>query len=257
MVPRAESIATPEKTLVVGWNGRAPIIIRELDGYVAQGSVLTILADAPDIEEQVEEVRRNAKRQIIDFRRGDTTDRATLESVQPEQYQHIIVLCYSDHLDVQKADAKTLVTLLHLRDLEVKSGANRYAIVTEMLDFRNRELAEITQVDDFIVSEKLTSLLVAQITENKDLQAVFTDIFDSDGSEIYLKPASDYVKLGAPISYWHVVDAARQRGEVAIGYRLAARSNDVSQGYGVSVNPPKGTSVSFAPDDRVIVIAED
>jgi voltage-gated potassium channel Kch len=257
MVPRAESIATPEKTLIVGWNGRAPIIIRELDGYVAQGSVLTILADAPGIEEEVEAVRAGAKRQIVDFRRGDTTDRATLESVQPEQYQHIIVLCYSDHLDVQKADAKTLVTLLHLRDLEVKSGANRYAIVTEMLDFRNRELAEITQVDDFIVSEKLTSLLVAQITENKDLQAVFTDIFDSDGSEIYLKPASDYVKLGALVSYWHVVDAARQRGEVAIGYRLAARSSDVTQGYGVSVNPPKGTSVSFAPDDRVIVIAED
>ncbi|HET7437071.1 MAG TPA: potassium transporter TrkA [Thermoanaerobaculia bacterium] len=257
MVPRGASTAAAEKTLVVGWNSRAPIIIRELDGYVAPGSLLTILADAPDLEAQVEAVKANAKRQIVELRRGDTTDRATLESVNPEQYQHIIVLCYSDDLDVQKADAKTLVTLLHLRDLEVKSGANRYAIVTEMLDSRNRELAEITQVDDFIVSEKLTSLLVAQITENKDLQAVFTDIFDADGSEIYLKPASDYVKLGAPVSYWHVVDAARSRGEVAIGYRLAARSNDVSQGYGVSVNPPKGNAVTFAPDDRVIVIAED
>ncbi|MEA2489792.1 MAG: hypothetical protein QOH21_1584 [Acidobacteriota bacterium] len=257
MVQRTPTAAASEKTLVLGWNGRAPIIVRELDGYVSPGSLLTILADAPDIDAHVEAVRGQLRNQTLEFRKGDTSDRATLESVQPEQYQHIIVLCYSDHMDVQKADAKTLVTLLHLRDLETKSGSNRYAIVTEMLDFRNRELAEITQADDFIVSEKLTSLLVAQVTENKDLQAVFADIFDSDGSEIYLKPASDYVTLGQPLSYWTIVDSARQRGEVAIGYRLAAKSSDATSGYGVSVNPPKDTVVSFGDEDRVIVIAED
>src|SRR6185436_8673357 len=184
-------------------------------------------------------------------------DRATLESINPESYQHIIVLCYADQLPVQKADAKTLVTLLHLRDIEMKSGENRYSIVTEMLDVRNRELAEITQADDFIVSEKLTSLLIAQVTENKDLRAVFDDIFDADGSEIYLKPASDYVVVGKAMSYWHVVDSARRRGDVAIGYRIAAKSNDAAAGYGVSVNPAKDTSVTFTADDRVIVIAED
>ncbi|MFL6244811.1 MAG: CASTOR/POLLUX-related putative ion channel [Thermoanaerobaculia bacterium] len=248
LVARSASAAEPEKTLILGWNGRAPVIVRELDRYAPPGSQLLIVADTPDIAQEIDAIRGDVTRHSLEFRRGDTTDRATLESLNPEQYQHIIVLCYSDHLDVQKADAKTLVTLLHMRDLEVKSGENRYAIVTEMLDFRNRELAEITQVDDFIVSEKLTSLLIAQITENRDLQAVFTDIFDSDGSEIYLKPAGDYVKLGAPASYWHVVDAARQRGEVAIGYRI---------GPAVTVNPPKNTTVSFAADDRVIVIAED
>jgi len=257
LAQRTESDPVPEKTLVVGWNSRATVIIRELDGYVPEGSLLTVLADAPGVEEEVEAVSRNLKRHRLEFVKGDSTDRATLESVRPEEYQHIIVLCYSDHLDVQKADAKTLVTLLHLRDLEVKSGANRYAIVTEMLDFRNRELAAITQVDDFVVSEKLTSLLVAQITENKDLNAVFTDIFDSDGSEIYLKPATDYVKTGAPVSYWHIVDAARKRGEVAIGYRLASLAGDAGQSFGVAVNPPKDTTVAFGVEDRVIVIAED
>lgn len=257
LVSRTPSSAPAEKTLLLGWNARAAIIVRELDRYVAAGSLLTIVADAPEIDARVNAVRGELQNHTLELLRGDTSDRATLESVRPEQYEHIIVLCYSDHMDVQKADAKTLVTLLHLRDLETKSGSNRYAIVTEMLDFRNRELAEITQADDFIVSEKLTSLLVAQVTENKDLQAVFADIFDSDGSEIYLKPVSDYVTLGQPLSYWHVVDAARQRGEVAIGYRIASKSGDATSGYGVSVNPPKDTSVSFGDEDRVIVIAED
>jgi voltage-gated potassium channel Kch len=270
MVPRPVSIAEPEKTLILGWNRRAPVIVRQLDRYAPLESRMMVLADVPGIEREIEAVRAALTRYSLEFRRGDTTDRATLESLEPERYQHIVVLCDSDHLDVQKADAKTLVTLLHMRDLEVRSGQNRYAIVTEMLDFRNRELAEITRVDDFIVSEKLTSLLIAQITENGDLQAVFTDIFDSEGSEIYLKPAGHYVQLGRPLSYWHVVDAARRRGEVAIGYHVSARSSGRGSGYhvamrgddsdgatfGVSVNPPKNTVVSFAADDRVIVIAE-
>ena len=66
-----------------------------------------------------------------------------------------------------------------------------------MLDVRNRELAEVTQADDFIVSDKLISLMLAQVSENKDLNAVFDDLFDPDGSEIYLKPAADYVAPAA------------------------------------------------------------
>jgi len=257
LVERAVSTAEAERSLLLGWNARAPIIIRELDAYAAPGSSLTVIAEGEGIAEAVDTMRSEMRNYVVDYRDGDTTDRATLESINPESYQHIIVLCYADRLPVQKADAKTLVTLLHLRDIETKSGANHYSIVTEMLDVRNRELAEITQADDFIVSEKLTSLLIAQVTENKDLRAVFDDIFDADGSEIYLKPAADYVVLGRAMSYWHVVDAARRRGHVAIGYRLAAKTSDAAAGYGVSVNPPKDTSVSFTADDRVIVIAED
>ena len=256
-VDRRPSAAQPERTLLLGWNARAKVIVRELDGYVAPGSHLTVVAEGDGIPAEVESVRALLSNQQLEYREGDTTDRDTLEGTQPESYQHIIVLSYSDHRDVQKADASTLVTLLHLRDIETLSGADRYSIVTEMLDMRNRELAEITQADDFIVSERLTSLLIAQVTENKDLRALFDDIFDADGSEIYLKPVGDYVKLGQPMSYWHVVEAARLRGHAAIGYRLASGSSDAASGYGVSVNPNKGTTVTFSADDRVIVIAED
>lgn len=252
LVEKPTSVATPERTLLLGWSSRAPIIIRELDHYVAPGSVMTVVADSPRIAEDIEALRPVLHRQQLDFRQGNSSDRATLESVDPEQYEHIIVLCYADDLPVQKADAKTLVTLLHLRDIEARSGANRYSIVSEMLDVRNRELAEITQADDFIVSENLTSLLVAQVTENRDLRAVFDDVFDADGSEIYLRSASDYVALGKPMTYWHVVEGARRRGEVAIGYRIAGKNGD-----GVRVNPPKSSSVTFGIDDRIIVVAED
>jgi hypothetical protein len=126
-----------------------------------------------------------------------------------------------------------------------------------MLDARNRELAEVTQADDFIVSDKLISLLLAQISENKYLSAVFTDVFDPEGSEIYLKPARDYVQVGRPMTFYTVVEAARRRGHVAFGYRLAAESGVASKAYGVVVNPDKSKRLTFSNADRIIVVAED
>ena len=40
----------PERTLMLGWNRRGPMIAFELSRYVAPGSILTIAADTPDLE---------------------------------------------------------------------------------------------------------------------------------------------------------------------------------------------------------------
>ncbi|MBI1877163.1 MAG: potassium transporter TrkA, partial [Chloroflexi bacterium] len=72
----------------------------------------------------------------------------------------------------------------------------------------------------------------------------------------YLKPAGDYVALDQPLNFYTVVEAARQRGETVIGYRLRALANDAVQAYGVRVNPSKSNPVTFAAGDRIIVLAE-
>jgi hypothetical protein len=191
----------------------------------------------------------------VDFYRGDTTDRALLEKLKAADYDHIVVLSYAG-IDIQAADAKTLVTLLHLRDIAEKD-VTPFSIVSEMLDLRNRELAEAARVDDFIVSEHLISLMMAQLSENAELMAVFTDIFDPEGSEIYLKPVGDYVETGKPVNFYTVTEAARRRGQVAFGYRLVGEAGDSHKSYGVHTNPKKSDLVTFAPEDKVIVLAED
>jgi ion channel POLLUX/CASTOR len=250
------SVPQPERILIMGWNRRAPTIINELDNYVAPGSEVTVIADHATGSEDLERFCAECENLTVRFRRGDTTDRRTIDALQPDTYQHIVVLCYSDALDPQRADARTLITLLHLRDIEAIMG-ERFSIVSEMLDDRNRELAEVTQADDFIVSDKLLSLMLAQISENKHLKDVFTDIFDPEGSEIYVKPASDYVALGRPVNFYTVVEAARRRGHIAIGYTVRAQESDAEKGFGVVVNPPKSGTLTFSAADRVVVIAED
>jgi voltage-gated potassium channel Kch len=245
----------PEKCLILGWNRSGTTIVHELDNYVARGSQLTVVADIYNIEKQIRAQGGRLRNQTLTVREGETTDRDLLNELGIADYDHVIVLAYST-LDAQEADAKTLVTLLHLRDMAEKDETP-FSIVSEMLDLRNRELAEATQVDDFIVSEHLVSLMMSQLSENAELMDVFTDIFDPEGSEIYLKSIRHYVVTGEPISFYTVVEAARRRGEIALGYRITSESNQADKSYGVHTNPKKSEKITFSPADKIIVIAEN
>jgi voltage-gated potassium channel Kch len=246
----------PERILILGWNWRGVAIISQLDAYVTASSTVSVVADSDTAEADIGSVRSSLVNLTVAFSAADTSRRETLEALDVHRYDHILILAYSDSLDHQHADARTMMTLLHLRIIANKGG-HVFSIVSEMMDARNRDLADVARVDDFIVSERLVSLLLAQVSENKALNAVFDDLLDPVGSEIYLKPATDYVKPGVAVSFATVVEAARRRGETAIGYRLLAWGTDPRRSYGVAVNPDKSAAVTFSPEDRVIVLAQD
>jgi ABC-type transporter Mla MlaB component len=186
---------------------------------------------------------------------GDTTSRVVLEELNVATFDHIVVLSDSDRVTVQQADSKTLMTLLHLRNMSERSGKD-FTIVSEMQDVRNRNLAEVTRADDFIVSDKLVSLIMAQVSENKGLNDVFTDMFDPEGAEIYLKPATRYILSGKETTFASIVEAASRIGETAIGYRLEEFAHEADKGYGVHINPPKNGTIKLNEHDKVIVLAE-
>ena len=245
--------APAEKALILGWNRSASTILCELNNYVAAGSTALVVASQAAEQEFLQCItpRENL---AVHFRVGDPTSRQLLDELEAEQFEHIIVLSCGN-LSVQDADANTLVTLLHLRDIAQQSG-REFSIVSEMLDLRNRQLAEVAQVNDFIVSDHLISLMMAQLSENRHLYDVFTDIFNADGSEIYLKPISDYVVLGEAVNFYTLVEAARRCNQTAIGYRIAAHANNAKRQYGIRLNPRKAAEVIFAAGDKLIVLSE-
>ncbi|HEV7740900.1 MAG TPA: NAD-binding protein [Pseudolysinimonas sp.] len=238
----------PETTLVLGYNDSLRVMLSELDEYSTPRSRVTIVAD-------------QKKPKFADFRgldlqweQGDPTSRAVLDALKPETFDHILVLAASG-LAPQRADAKTLITLLHLRDIADAHGVD-LNVVSEMLDDRNRELAEVTQADDFIVSDKLISLMLSQVSENRQLTEVFDQLFSSDGAEIYLRDAALYVTPGVSADFYTVIEAARRKGETAIGHRFNADARSAEHYYGVSVNPTKTDSHVYQAGDKIIVLAE-
>ncbi len=245
-----------ERSLILGWNWRGTHVVNELDAYVPEGSSIHVVAETEGARESIAEHCNDLQRMKLTFQQADTTDRRILDGLDVSTFDHVIVLCYSDDLAVAKADARTLITLLHLRDISQKTN-KRLSIVSEMLDINNRRLAEVTNADDFIVSDRLVSLMLSQISENKELNIVFKDLFSPEGSEVYLKPVELYVKRGTPLTFSTVIAAAAQKGEVAFGYKVAAQAGDASKSYGVVVSPKKSLQLTFQPGDKLIVLAEN
>jgi voltage-gated potassium channel Kch len=245
----------PERTLILGWNRRGCSTIRELDNYVTKGSSCTIVSET-GLDGSLASFKKQLKNQTVNFRKGETTDREVLEKLNLKSFNHIIILCYSDTLKTQEADSRTLITLLHLRSISEKLGTE-FSIVSEMMDIRNKELAEVTRADDFIISNKLISSMLSQLSENRGLKAVFDDLFDAEGSEIYLKPVTNYIVPDKQMNFYTVLESAALKNEIAIGYRICKHSRDASRTYGVVVNPDKSKMITFDKKDKVIVIAED
>jgi hypothetical protein len=232
---------------MLGWNSRAVKIIEQLDIYVTAGSAVDIVTDRGDADLVIASLSQRIHRLSLRMKDGDVRDRNVLESLDVAVYSNVIVLC-DDLLDPLTADSRVLVTLLHLRDMLSKRGRT-VPIVSEMRDDRDRALAQLTRADDFVVSEQMVSLLMTQISENRHLESVFTDLFDPDGAEIYLRPANYYLREGPGHTFATLVDCARRRGEVAIGYREA----EPAAGHGVVLNPDKERPMPAI--DRVIVLA--
>lgn len=245
-----------ENTLILGWNSRGSLIIKELDSYVKKGSQITIAANVKKLDQQTQTEIESLCNCSLNIVICDTTNRKALETLNLTSFDHIILLSYAGLMSPEESDSATLITLLHLRDIAEKTGVEM-SIVSEMLIDDNRILAEVTNADDFIVSEKVISLLLTQISEKKELAHVFNNLFSPEGSEVYLKPVTNYITAGIETNFYTLVEAARRQNETAIGYRLIKYKHDSARKYGVTINPKKSNRIVFDENDKIIVLAEN
>ena len=162
-------------------------------------------------------------------------------------FDEVIVLGYRSGMTADEADARTLLTLLAFRQVRQVEEVGPVRMVAELLDQRNARLAAATGADDFIVSDELTSLMLAQLSERLELMQVFDDLFDRDGCTIELRPATEYGAVGE-VHFAEIVAAASSVGHTALGYRLAATGE-------VVVNPAEAGTVRLAATDEVLVFS--
>ena len=245
----------PEKTLILGWNTRTSLIIQQLENYVAPGSIVTVVANDREVERQLKEQTIDINHQQVNFVQGDVTNRRLLESLNVQNFDHTILLS-NQTLSPQQADSRMLITLLHLRDIAKLKG-HRFSVVSEMTDPNNCQLASVARADDFIVGSQLVSFLLTQISENKNLSGVFSEVFDAEGAEIYLKPAKNYIKPGIETNFYTLLESAKRQNETAIGYRIMKKSDDPESTFGVVINPDKSERFVLDEEDRVVVMADD
>jgi Trk K+ transport system NAD-binding subunit len=250
------SVNPLERLLILGWNRRGPMILEQIAYYVPSGSQVLVVAPYDTEQMRADCAAAQLQQMHVTFEQGNYADRSTLERLLAGGHQYVVILSRTDLPDIQIADAHAMLALFHLRDIMGKSGRS-LPIVSEILDVRNRDLAEVSSAEDVVISERLVALALAQIAENRDIVPVLVDLLNPGGVEIYLKPARDYIMPGQPVNFYTVVEAALRRGETAIGYRLLAEASAPERSFGVHLNPDKSAIVAFGDADRVIVLAEE
>lgn len=247
----AEAIARkPERLLICGQSPRLADMLQELDNYVLPGSEAWLMpgVDKEAFAELLKTEVGPLKALKLKYVDGDPTVPDALRRIASPDFITALVVADLSR-DAEEADARTVITVLLLRELFKSFGDKKPRIISEILDPRTKDLLEQDYGADFVVSQEMTSMLLAQVSERRDLNAVFADLFDSDGNEIYLKRAACYAVLGQTTPWLAVQKVARTRGEVAIGYQ--------KHGATPLINPPQNDTITFAPEDRVIVISED
>ncbi len=278
---RSEAVAVPadlpipsrrtpqqiEKLLIVGWSPKAPILISEYEEYVLEGSTVHVVVRSisPDIRSRFDELAKSCENLTLSLSQMNPFDEDELAELNPFSYDDIIILPQdlgSDR-DSERIDSETIVLLLLFREqrrLLVEQGQEvKTKIVTEVLESDNQALIHRAGVNDFIISNRIVSMLFAQISEEPDIQHVYDDLFQEDGSEIYVKPVELYFdELPTTVAFADLMRLAQKRDEEAcIGYKLAHLAADSAQNYGVKLIPPKDSTVDLKPGDGLVVVAED
>ncbi len=239
-------VASKERILICGYRSDLHRLISYLDAYLKVGSEIHLMPGKPFDSIEVQHSLMNASLKHLQ------RDPAKLQDVREafaEGYQSILLVA-DDTAEVSETDARTVITLLMLRDaMSQNPSFHPPRIISEILDPRTKELITGDKSTDFVVSSELTSMLLAQVSEQKDLNQFYQELFDPDGSEIYLKSAERYVKIGEKVTWGQVQSIARAFKEIPIGcYRSGAEP---------FLNPDRSAVLTFLSGDKIVMLAED
>lgn len=252
-----------EHELLLGWSPTVPVVIREYSDYLIEGSTIHIMLENPSdrIAAIVDDLSESYPHLEISLIRRSPLDRNTLASVDPFSYDNVIILAQRENPgSLEEVDADTLVILLLLRQLrsELADQKRRSQTITQVMNADNQELMVSSMVDDFIVGNRMITMLLAQLSEQPDISKIYEELFSEAGSEIYLKQAHLYFeKLPLELPFGSVLEAASQRGEICIGVREKTAFNDAGRNYGITLNPDKQRVFRIHSDDTLVVLAED
>ena len=266
-VPDRRSQQKKEKMLMLGWSTKAPIIISEHAEYVLEGSEVIVALYKPTEANRIEIAHLNDQVDELNIRLTEINpfDGEELKELKPFEFDDIIILPQSlgTNGDAERIDSETIVVLLLLRSMRkeilAEGGEISTKIVTEVLDSNNQGLIHHAGVNDFIISNRIVSMLFAQISEEPEIQKVYDDLFQEDGSEIYVKPVELYFdSFPQQVTFADIMALVQQRDEeVCIGVKLGAKVGSAEENFGIKLIPYKDARYELNPGDALVVVAED
>jgi hypothetical protein len=252
-----------ERELVLGWHGIANIVVGEYTEYLLEGSRIDIVVNRPSltIANEVQKLQQNNPKLRIKLIDKNPLSLEDLEMLKPFSYDNVIILSQSEEdFSPERTDSETMVILLLLRKIMKDSAIRekKTKLITQVLNSENQDLITQTNVDDFIISNKLITMIFAQLSEEPRIKQLYDDIFEEEGSEIYLKPVSLYFdSFPVRVTFADLIGQVYKRDEICLGVRRDMHHDNPEKNFGIKLNPPKDEVFNLSQGDSLVVLAED
>ncbi|MBL0219679.1 MAG: potassium transporter TrkA [Myxococcales bacterium] len=182
-------------TVILGWGPKVFTLLRELAiaNQNQRNACVVVLADRDKVEmdQAVAEAVRGTRLRVV-TRRGSTMAPSSLELVNLEASKAVVVI--APEVDAQghvmvnhESDTIVLKTLLALAKV---SPARALHVVAEILDERTEAVARMVAGEKaaLVLASPLISRLLVQTGRQSGLSAVYTELLDFAGMEIYVQP---------------------------------------------------------------------
>ena len=195
-------------------------------------------------------------RASMKYIRGDPSSVTDMKKIAAHKYDAVIYLQPGDGSD--ESDSKLLLSLLALQQSSRDEGTAMPRVVGEvhspqMLDLIRSRWPENQW--DFIQSNDLCSGILVQFALQPELRNVYSELLASEGKEIILRPARNY--LDKPMSelknkyvtFEQLGLGARAKGEVAVGVHLAGEASPI-------LNPPRDLRLKLNDGDELVVLGQ-
>lgn len=241
-----------EKLLVLEFNHLLHGVVKELDNYLDLGSKMTIAHSKPLTIHQSQYM--DLLNLEINFIELDIYNPEVLEKLLLDGYSSIFILSDANEED-EVADSKTLMLLMQLRSLIEKYQLD-ITVTSEIKNVKNQVLASSTHISDFVVSSNIISLMVTQVSENRDLLHVFEDLLNSEGSEIYVRDSTIYVHEGNYIQVAELCKYFASQNKIFIGFENIKYQKGAYEKE-IKINPPKDEFVTINESLKFILISEN
>lgn len=267
------SIVEPQshRVALLNWTTKTSIILEKLCSYLPKGSELCtfVSAKVPEMDSCKISLNENYPDIDISMTELDLNDLESLDNINPQDFDSILILSPGGST-IEEMDAYVISMLIRIRQILIskKDSENNNLdskdwpkLITEVMDSENIDIILNSGVEDFMVSNQFVSQIMAQVSEEPMALDVYDDLFQSEGSELYIKPASYYFDFKdsttITIPYGECVQAARLRNEVILGLQIHADQKNKNKMFGIVLIPNKDDEFTLSEKDGLIALAED
>ncbi len=239
--------------LIVGANAKLEYILEGYQSYIVDNA-----RDARDVALNVEIISEephgfghfsapglSVRSHVMDYiRRPDL-----FEDIIASGDFDSVVLLSDENVSHEEQDVNVLAAVVMINRLITTSTRipKRPVIVAEVLDQHNEQILNEYRVPNVVVSNRLTSHLLARYLDDATVAPVYEQLLDYKGQEICVRPATQYFTVPGQMRFGEVLTCLAGCGDIALGFLDSS---------GVHLNPGFEVEVTTGDDLKFIVLSE-